>query len=116
MRHVTELALVATMEWVLATPEPMSGEQADRISGAVCRLFAGRGRSTDVSIPADGLLSWGYPLRSRLSRPMTKVAAEFQISDVALAKICDNHRMTKPPQPKEGILLDELFFTRRIEL
>jgi hypothetical protein len=47
---------------------------------------------------------------------MIKVAAEFQISDVALAKICDNHRMTKPPQPKEGILLDELFFSRRIEL
>jgi hypothetical protein len=46
---------------------------------------------------------------------MTKVAAEFQISDVGLAKICDNHRMPEPLQPKEGILLDELF-SRRIEL
>ena len=101
MRHVTQLALVATMEWVLATPEPMSGEQADRISGAVCRPFAGRGGArTYPSLPTG--CCPGGPLRSRLSRPMTKVAAEFQISDVALAKICDNHRMTKPPQPKEA--------------
>ncbi len=29
---------------------------------------------------------------------MTKVAAEFQISDVGLAKICDRHRVPTPPR------------------
>ncbi|MBO1905820.1 hypothetical protein KHP60_12145 [Microvirga sp. 3-52] len=115
MRHVAKLA-VATMEWVLAIPEPMSGEQADRISGAVCRLFAGRGGArTYPSLPT-GCCPGGTLYDLVWRRPMTKVAAEFQISDVGLAKICDNHRMTKPLQPKEGILLDELFFSRRIEL
>jgi hypothetical protein len=32
------------------------------------------------------------------SRPMTKVAADFGISDVALKKICDKHRVPTPPR------------------
>ena len=32
------------------------------------------------------------------SKPMTKVAADFQISDVALKKACDRHRVPTPPR------------------
>jgi hypothetical protein len=32
------------------------------------------------------------------SRPMTKVAAEFGISDVGLKKVCDKHRVPTPPR------------------
>ena len=32
------------------------------------------------------------------SRPMKKVAEEFRISDVALKKICDKHRVPTPPR------------------
>jgi hypothetical protein len=32
------------------------------------------------------------------SRPMTKVAADLGISDVALKKICDKHRVPTPPR------------------
>jgi hypothetical protein len=32
------------------------------------------------------------------SRPMTKVAEDLEISDVALKKICDKHRIPTPPR------------------
>ena len=32
------------------------------------------------------------------STPMTKLAESFGISDVGLAKICDRHRVPKPPR------------------
>ena len=32
------------------------------------------------------------------SRPMTKVAEDLGISDVALKKICDKHRIPTPPR------------------
>jgi len=32
------------------------------------------------------------------SKPLTKVAAELEISDVGLAKICDRHRVPTPPR------------------
>ncbi|MGH9896369.1 MAG: hypothetical protein ACREA0_31120, partial [bacterium] len=32
------------------------------------------------------------------SKPMTKVAEEFGISDVALKKICQKHRVPTPPR------------------
>jgi len=32
------------------------------------------------------------------SKPMTKVAEEFGISDVALKKACDRHRVPTPPR------------------
>jgi hypothetical protein len=32
------------------------------------------------------------------SKPMIKVAEEFKISDVALKKACDRHRIPTPPR------------------
>ncbi len=58
-RHAAKLELVATADRALDTPEPMSGEHADRISGAVYRLLAERGRVADGPLDADWLRSCG---------------------------------------------------------
>ena len=39
-----------------------------------------------------------HALRHCLVEPMTKVAADFGVSDVALKKICDKHRVPSPPR------------------
>jgi integrase len=58
-RHAAKLELVATADRALDAPEPMSGEHADRISGAVYRLLAERGRSADAPVDSDWLRSCG---------------------------------------------------------
>jgi hypothetical protein len=69
-RHAAKLELVATVDRTLETPEPMSGEHADRISGVVYRLLAERGGSLmDPSIPT-GCAPAGSTLPRRVrSRP-----------------------------------------------
>jgi integrase len=58
-RHAAKLELVATLDRTLEAAEPMSGERADRISGAVYRLLAERGRAAAVPVHADWLRSCG---------------------------------------------------------
>ncbi|MEZ0171854.1 hypothetical protein [Microvirga sp. TS319] len=58
-RHAAKLELVATVDRTLETPEPMSGEHADRISGAVYRLLAERGRGTDAPVDSEWMRSCG---------------------------------------------------------
>jgi len=58
-RHAAMLELVATVDRTLKTPEPMSGEHVDRISGAVYRLLAERGRVAAGPLDPDWLRSCG---------------------------------------------------------
>jgi hypothetical protein len=43
-------------------------------------------------------LTWRELYEMIWTRPMTKVAAELGISDVALHKICEKHRIPAPGQ------------------
>jgi hypothetical protein len=58
-RHATKRELVATVDRALETPEPIAGEHADLISGAVYRPLAECGRVADGHIGANWRRSCG---------------------------------------------------------
>ncbi|WP_439924946.1 DUF6538 domain-containing protein [Nitrobacter sp. JJSN] len=55
-RHAQKLELHVIADRARPHPEPMSGERADRIVGAVYHLLAERGRAAELSGPDDSLL------------------------------------------------------------
>lgn len=79
--HADKLALAADADRVRAAHEPMSGERADRIVGAVYRLLAERGRSASLS-EEDGPFLVSCGLDPRDARQVATTLETFRMLDL----------------------------------